>query len=31
VSKKEYMEVIQKARSKSAPGNNGIPYLVYNK
>jgi hypothetical protein len=29
VSKKEYMEVIQKARSKSAPGNNGIPYLVY--
>jgi len=29
VSKKEYMDVIRKARSKSAPGNNGIPYLVY--
>ena len=29
VSKKEFEEVVKKARSKSAPGNNGIPYTVY--
>ncbi|MCP3680179.1 MAG: hypothetical protein GY782_08010, partial [Gammaproteobacteria bacterium] len=29
VSKKEHNAVIRKARSKSAPGNNGLPYLVY--
>ena len=29
LSRKEHNEVIRKARSKSAPGNNGIPYLVY--
>ena len=29
VSRKEHNEVIRKARSKSAPGNNGLPYLVY--
>ena len=26
---KEHTSIIKKARSKSAPGNNGIPYLVY--
>ena len=29
ISWKEHEDIIRKARSKSAPGNNGIPYLVY--
>ena len=29
ITRKEHDEVIKKARSKSAPGNNGIGYLVY--
>ena len=29
ISRKEHNGVIQKARSKSSPGNNGLPYLVY--
>ena len=29
ISKKEHDDVIKKARAKSAPGNNGLPYLVY--
>ncbi|MCP3679898.1 MAG: hypothetical protein GY782_06350, partial [Gammaproteobacteria bacterium] len=29
VSRKEHNAVIRKARSKSAPGNNGLPYVVY--
>ena len=29
ITKKEFDEVVKKARGKSAPGNNGIPYTVY--
>ena len=29
ISRKEHSDIIQKARSKSSPGNNGLPYLVY--
>ena len=29
ISRKEHEDVIKKARAKSAPGNNGLPYLVY--
>ena len=29
ISRKEHEEVIRKARAKSAPGNNGISYVVY--
>ncbi|XP_063688413.1 uncharacterized protein LOC134821641 [Bolinopsis microptera] len=29
ITKKEFEEVVKKARGKSSPGNNGIPYTVY--